>query len=151
MGTERYDELVIGFVVEVYDALKPFEVTVPERSHMEERFDPKTGKKLAPVKVTDVEEHTEWHVDGKVFEESYDVLDFVCKKVKCMWGHLVDDGDGEFYVSVEPRCVKKSSLELEASKMAKIIEDAQRIRAEFKKRWGIDLGAPKIQTYEVWG
>jgi hypothetical protein len=153
MSTERYDVLVIGFVVEAEDVLKPFEVTVPEKSHMEDRFHPKTGAKLPPVKVIDAEERVEYEVDKKRFKDSEEVFDHLCKKTGAMWQTIIDDGDAHI-ISFEPTSVRvkgNGNLKLEAKKLACICEDASQIRTLFKKNWGIDLGEAAIQTVETYG
>jgi hypothetical protein len=152
MGMDRYDTLVIGFVAEAEDVLKPFEVEVDEKSHLEDRFDSKTGKKLAPAKVIDVEAGTEYEVDGKSFDDREEVFDYLCKRTGAVWNMLVDDGE-TCLISIEPKALiaKKENLKLEAKFMARVCEDASQIRTLFKKNWGILLDEAAIQTVETYG
>jgi len=55
MSEEGSSEICVGFFMTLEEALKPFLVTQDEISHLEDRFDPKTGKKIEPVKVVDRE------------------------------------------------------------------------------------------------
>lgn len=55
-----------------------------EKSHMEDRFDPKTGKKLAPVKVIDEEGGLEcFLVDGTELEDMYSLAEALSEKLGC--------------------------------------------------------------------
>lgn len=152
MSTERYDVLVIGFVTEVEDLMRPFEVKVPERSHMEDRFDPHTGEKLPKqVRVVDAEETVEYEVDKKRFKDEDEVIDYLCKKVGAVWQWIHDDGESRV-IGLEAACLKKKgSVALDPKLMARVCEDSRQIRVLFKKNWGIDLGDAKIQTVETWG
>jgi hypothetical protein len=53
MGVEHNSYTSIGYEFDAEGLSKFFLIKVPEVSHMEERFDPKTGKPVAPVKVVD--------------------------------------------------------------------------------------------------
>ena len=53
MSSSVYTHIGIGFMVPIEDALRAFTEHVEEEAHMEDRFDPKTGKKQLPMKVID--------------------------------------------------------------------------------------------------
>jgi len=64
--------MVVGFQItesEMYNAFCTT-TTYPAISHMEDRFDPKTGQKISPVMVVDKPEQTEeiWSIDGEVID-----------------------------------------------------------------------------------
>jgi hypothetical protein len=71
--------LGIGFTVdpeELSEALRKANTkVVPEKFHMEDRFDPKTGAKLAPVKVVDEDETVSWFVGKEEFEYEDEFLE----------------------------------------------------------------------------
>lgn len=69
MGIEYHVNLAVGVEVSVDELKRVFTQTLPEESHVEDRFDPKTGEKLEPAKVVDVKERVAWMWKG---EEVYD-------------------------------------------------------------------------------
>ena len=71
MGVYFDANIMLGFRIDKSVFYKAFmgDVTIAEKSHLEDRFDPKTGKKLKPVKVIDQHEFTPIFYKGKeVFE-----------------------------------------------------------------------------------
>ncbi len=60
--SEIYDEFGIGWAIPRENFDKRFGVHVTELSHMEPRWDPKTGKQLPNVKVIDIEEQDCWRL-----------------------------------------------------------------------------------------
>lgn len=77
MGIDYSFYLAIGFIVDKQELLRPFATEVKEQFHMEDRFDPKTGVKLEPVKVIDSDGGTQYSLDGQIFDENseYEVLE----------------------------------------------------------------------------
>lgn len=61
--------LMVGFRFSPGELDDVFGKKVPEKSHMEDRFDPKTGKKLAPEKVVDREAGLVYVFQGKELED----------------------------------------------------------------------------------
>jgi hypothetical protein len=55
MSEEGGTSVSVGFFMSYADALRPFTFERAEESHEEDRFDPKTGKKVGTEKVVDVE------------------------------------------------------------------------------------------------
>jgi len=139
--------VVVGFVIEKDDLEMPFKQTVPEQSHMEDRFDPKTGKKLAKqVKVVDKEECEEFFFNGEnIGDDACDLVSAIEDEVNCrisMHGNYCD-GDDLVY-AIEP--TDAASDPLTFKEVASLESECERIRKIFKERYGIDLGEPCIQT-----
>jgi len=82
MGTSYTAGLGIGFVFTEAQFEAPFKHEIPEESHMEDRFDERTGAKKGSVKVVDRHRRT-WHViDGKRFDDgAHELAELVAKRV----------------------------------------------------------------------
>jgi hypothetical protein len=112
MSTSYSFYLRVGFKIPIEDLKKPFQhkkETHEEGSfHMEDRFDPKTGAKLAPVKVWDKKPETQtehwWVIDGERFDdwEGEPMAGFFAKKLECRvdyyWQAYGDDWGYGFYL-----------------------------------------------------
>lgn len=75
MGLDYSSQLAVGFVFQMEEVLDHFRKVTPEVSHMEDRYDEKTGKKVKPVKVVDEAEDEAWAWPGE--EEVYEAWDFI--------------------------------------------------------------------------
>lgn len=64
MGVEYSGRLCVGFEFSQAELDRVFADKVPERWHMEDRYDVKTGKKLRPVKVVIEDERIEYRIPG---------------------------------------------------------------------------------------
>jgi hypothetical protein len=84
MSTDYYIELAVGFEIHINDLLAPFEKISPEKSHLEDRYDEKTGKKLDPVRVVDQEEQVVWKINGEEFDCEDSAADAVADKVNAV-------------------------------------------------------------------
>lgn len=60
---------IIGFFPSIEDFLDGIEQPLPEISHMEERYDQKTGKRVDDVKIVDREEQIGYVFGGKEYTE----------------------------------------------------------------------------------
>lgn len=69
MSTDYDSGVQVGFYLPEEDFLKIFAVKMPEKSHMEKRFDAKTGRKIKSEKVIDEEARTAYKFKDKIFEE----------------------------------------------------------------------------------
>lgn len=153
MGHEYSSATVIGFVMDQDDFLMPFKTMTEEKFHVEDRFDQRTGKKLKPVKVVDEPSEEGYVVDGEVYECSYDVMDALSSLVGCDIRQHGNACTGEdFMVSVEPKyasALHEGSVKL--AEVPKLMEECLRIRVDFKKRFGMDLGEPVITSLDSYG
>jgi len=79
MGVDYSQAVKIGFLFSIEDIDEKFAVTVPEQFHMEERFDPKTGVKITPVKIIDRRETKIYRVPGRSlgFESGQDLMEHI--------------------------------------------------------------------------
>ena len=82
--------LCIGFELDKDEVEKPFKLTnkYPGEFHMEDRFDPKTGAKIEPVKIWDKKPKTErWYeIDGVKYDDFFEMEDVLGKKFDCYVG-----------------------------------------------------------------
>lgn len=89
MSTTYSAWLRVGITVGAFDLLRFFRADRPEKSHMKDRFDPDTGKKVGQVKVVDEEACRGWSGIGgseKFHEELDEALEELCDEVlECNW------------------------------------------------------------------
>ncbi len=90
MGIDYECGTAIGFRFTHEELCKPFKQEVAEVSHLEDRFDPKTGKRIAPAVVVDVLGGESLFLDGEEFEHWQDLSQAVADKLDC---RLWIDGD----------------------------------------------------------
>jgi len=93
MGTDYSVGLGIGYVFTAEQVLAPFLRVVPEQSHMEDRFDSKTGAKLPPVKIIDVPRRESYVLDDSTLY-AWDVIETLAKKFGVKLGWIGGDNDG---------------------------------------------------------
>lgn len=92
--------IIVGFKFLEEDVLTTFQKTLPEKSHLEDRYDQRTGLKLAEkAKVLDEEEREVWEFDGEVYEDKYDFFDAVASKINCEYEYFGEFGGETKFVS----------------------------------------------------
>ena len=89
MGIHYGIGLAIGFTIRLEEFLKPFAKTREEEFHIEDRWDPKTGKKLEPVKVVD-DEGDEWYEYGAASMDEEELMEAVGNNFKCNINYIGD-------------------------------------------------------------
>lgn len=154
---EHSSSTIIGFAIDQDDLLMPFKVTKPEEFHMEDRFSPKTGAKLAKQeKVIDREEYEVYVVDGTEYEcetEAVEALEAIFDCQISLHGNFCD-GVNMMYGIESKTPVGDDAVEndgIPLSYIAKVEPDLRRIRGAFKERFGIELGTPGIYNLESYG
>jgi hypothetical protein len=154
MSVDRSAELIVGYVIPVEDFFKPLLVESKEVFHMEDRFDPKTGKKLdKQEKVVDRVAGFDVAVGKRVFEgpeddtdlENFNPEDDITEAI----GELLDCDvrvTGDFYngcnIFVCLTCAKMKYEDGSASikELVKHQEDLERIGKACKKLLKVDPG-----------
>lgn len=91
----------VGFVFKLKDLEKAFGKKVPEKSHMEPRWDSKTGKRLRDKKVVDEEASICLQLDGKKYGDDWMrfAMD-VAKKIDCYCGESFLENHDEHEYSI---------------------------------------------------
>lgn len=101
MGIDYQFNIGIGFILDREDVVAPFRVQTEEKFHMEDRFDSKTGKKLAPLKVVDQKATEAFELDGKTYEECWDFYEALGEKLDCSISNQGGYTDGEtLYITI---------------------------------------------------
>lgn len=167
MSVEHSALTVVGYVISPESFFKPFLVRRHEVVHMENRFDSRTGKKLAPEKVIDV--HPGWDLvvgNETIAELEDDDLDWDTRELfdhlDCVHVEKVADlvgatgfvsGDyynGHYVICVEP-------VGLAAKDGVYLLEDACKFQKEIDrignelKKLKIDPGMGGIHAVSVVG
>ena len=109
MSTDYRVDLAIGFVVDT-PMLAAFARTIDEKAHLEQRFDPLTGKPTTNARIVDECAHTTFAIDGEEHDFADEVFEAISKKIGCefrpysdndsgtlraVFGPNIDDGGGE--------------------------------------------------------
>lgn len=76
------------FPVEYVESL--FRLHTEEVSHLEDRFDAKTGEKIAPLKVIDCFEEEYYEIDGEEVAD-WELMDVLADKLGCVWSSMSKD------------------------------------------------------------
>lgn len=88
MGIDYTIHLAVGFRISEEELVEAFSVRTEEVSHMEKRFDPRTGERLADEKVVDRKAGTTLMWDGEDIGDEIELAEQVAKKAGCeYWGH----------------------------------------------------------------
>jgi len=164
----NYDfTLCFGFELDASVVEKNFEVKSVEKAagsfHMEDRFDPKTGKKLAQVKVWDIEPKTKtekWYiVDGERYEYSdMDPENWACLFEEKLGCHVevsgsYCSGDLTYVFSLNRPATKDEYQDwgnvavhdpkITLPELELLIPRAKELKAKLEA-WGLKVGEPKI-------
>lgn len=152
MGIDYSVNLGIGYILDQEDIIAPFRVEVPEKFHMEDRFDPKTGKKIAPVKVIDAEAGEEYEYKGERFEDTYELFERLGSELGCDINNCGGYSDGETIRVTLDVDTDESGIDdgrFTVGGAAKF-DDVTALRAQLTKlkkdfkKLGIDLGEAKV-------
>ena len=82
MGLDYYANLAIGFEINEDEFLARLEVTVPGKSHTEERFDPMTGSKLPSVTIFDTPNRHSFTFENVVSVDAYGMMEYLESRFK---------------------------------------------------------------------
>jgi hypothetical protein len=89
MSIDYTIKLAVGYIIPEEELTRAFGKVTPPKTHMEDRFDPKSGKKLAPEEVVDHHGYTTITYKGKVVEDGENQLaEDIAKDLDCgLWLH----------------------------------------------------------------
>lgn len=73
MSVDYNFSALVGWRVKTKDILEPFKKETPEISHMEDRYNEKTGKKIHPVKIIDQFRETFYEFNGEKYEDAQEL------------------------------------------------------------------------------
>src|SRR5579864_2116306 len=155
MSTDYDAVTVVGFAIPFEDFFKPLLKPSKEESHMEDRFDPKSGKKLdKQEKVVDRDAgfnivvgeqefegpETEADLDGNFCPED-DLMEAVGEALDCNVSYVGDMQNGCcFWVCCEPSKLKLKDGGYTIAEVVKCADEFDRIRKAIKKLTKRDPG-----------
>lgn len=154
MSVDHSAETIVGYVIPVEDFFKPLLVKSKEVSHMEDRFDPKSGKKLdKQEKVIDREAGFNVKVGDEEFEgpgadddlENFNPDDEVTEAIGALLGCNVRV-TGNFYngccvfVCLEPKGFSKNDGCVSLKDIVKQADELKRIGKACIKLLDVDPG-----------
>jgi hypothetical protein len=97
MGVDFYAQVHVGWRIPVKEFEKKTRVVDPAITHEEPRFDPKSGKPVAPEVIVDKEEGFFWTFKGDHYDDLYDLSGaFSCihpEYILDNLNHRYDDSD----------------------------------------------------------
>ncbi len=161
MSTDYDSMTVIGFVVPAEEAFKKFIVKRPGVFHMEDRFDAKTGKKIAPEKVIDEDDGLALVIDGEEYDfvpgnDEFSIFsnvgdedaDAIASIVKCRGFVTGDFHQGNVYACFMPNKLHSVDGVYAIKDVIKAQKEIARIGKALKKL-GIDPGEGGIHTMNI--
>lgn len=172
MSTHYSFYLRVGFNVDLEEIKKVFyhknETHQDGIFHMEDRFDPKTGAKVEPVKIWDKKPKTIterwWEIDGERFDDWEDepMTDFFAKKLGCHVDYYWQSYGGEpsysFYLhnsNNKDKIETGRGVDIHNTSMDYAAVCAMQPKlAELKQKllaMGIDPGEPQVFLGEISG
>ena len=87
MSIDYTIKLAVGYVIPEEELTRVFGRKTEGRTHLEDRFDPKTGKKIDPIEVVDEFEYTTLYYRGVEFEDStYELAEKIAKDIEVETG-----------------------------------------------------------------
>jgi len=146
-------DLAVGFVLDKSDVLAPFGLESDERSHTEDRYDPKTGKKLEPVKVVDDLGGVTYELHGDRYDDEHEFLGALAGELDCSLDFGGNYSDNEtIYASVEIEFTGEDDLDAgniscgSSATLSTVIKSKRKVEALAKKlkKLGIDPGVAKV-------
>ncbi len=142
MSTEITVALIIGFAIDMDDLSMPFKVTLPQVSHVEDRYDQKTGEKLEAVTVVDSEEREAYVFEGEEYAEGTELTEAMEQHIRCRINPHGDFFSGDLQYSIQP--VKTAGKpEMSIIEVLTFEAECLRIKRAFEK-YGIHLGQPSV-------
>lgn len=152
---------VIGFYASFETFFKPLMVESEEVFHMEDRFDPKTGKKLKEQeKVVDREAGFDIVIGDQKFEgpacyddlegswsPEDDLMEAIGEHLDCSVSYTGDMYNGCcFFITFEPKQLKSKDDEYQLKDVIKLADEFERIRKALKKLTKADPGPAVITS-----
>jgi hypothetical protein len=157
MGIDYSSSLAIGWRVRAEQLKQVFGKYTPEQAHMEDRYDPKTGKKLLPEKVIDQRAGTVLMFEGQECDYIEQLVEAICDKTGATFWHdgsfMCDQEDMEYIIGPSFELDTEGKDEGRVTTgggilFAKVVElapELQRIGIELRKL-GLDIGSAEITT-----
>jgi len=155
MGIDYTFYLRIGFELDIDIVSKPYEIFHEEKSHYEDRFDPKTGKKLKPEKIIDEHggEYFSLEYNSEEYKSFWDVInetDYFHKKLGCEISTGFNSDVVSFYLE-QPKSetigcgrVRLYDTEVPISWIEQNKKRLLELKNKLEKEFSIDAGEPKI-------
>lgn len=85
MGIDYNASIAFGYSYSADELKQIFSVHVPEESHLERRWDPKTGQELPKVKVVDTKEGTYLRFQGEEMMYLPELCEAICTETGCFY------------------------------------------------------------------
>lgn len=85
MSTEYHVNITVGYKLSLPKILRKYEVRCKEVSHLEDRWDPGTGKKAPPIKIIDMEACINYVYSGTTYagDDVEPLIYALSRKLKC--------------------------------------------------------------------
>jgi len=153
MSVDHSADLVVGYVIPLESFFEKLLKHHPEKSHKEDRFDPKSGKKIEPETVIDEDESYDVVICGKAYpgpEVNYDpenwwpedaVTDAIAEALDCYCSVIGDMYNGCcVFVCLESRKISTKDDAVSLKDIIKHVKDLERIGKACKRLLKVDPG-----------
>lgn len=152
--------LCVGFIIPMDDVTRPFTIKVEEQSHLEKRFDPKTGERLEDAKIIDQRAGEQLKFGDHDLDDLYDLCDKLSELLHCeVKAQETENGWGEsvyFILTNDDLYTSMDELSLtynidvgESMYYNKVCEQSTKnsvtaLKFNIEHTLTIDIGDPKI-------
>lgn len=155
MGIDIDQSISIGFVLEEDEIKQVFGVATPEVSHMEDRFDPKTGAKLEPKKVIDTHSYTTFTLENKKFDGEYELMEALAKHLDVTVDRFGDSFGGRsgYVVGLghgTGSCDAKRCPELGEIDLQEVIDDLPKLMELGDKLTNLGFSSRKVKIFNCY-
>ena len=149
MGVDVTQTVRVGYAVSEEELIGVYGRVTPEKSHFEDRFDPKTGQKIKSVKVIDTHEHVTLEMGGESYGDAYELAEDLGKILGAdVFGYSDFGAECKFVFSLghgtQPcdakRCPENSEIDLET-----VMNDLTKLRELGSKLVNLGLGSGKLK------
>jgi hypothetical protein len=147
MSTEYDANYVVGWLLDEDNIPKKYRSFRKEVSHLEDRFDPKTGKKITQEKVIDSEEQDIFVLEGEEYDDSSEFFEHLAITIGGVTEQVGDFNGGDVSYAIEPAIDKADMNEgdLKVLSMPKYTKKLKVMQRKLAKL-GFDVGEPMIRA-----
>jgi hypothetical protein len=148
MSTDYDADIAVGYIINLSAIPKKLIKKLPEITHMEDRYDEKTGRKLPDqVEVVDSEERSVYIFDRSEYDEDNEFLDALAAKVGGEHGYNGNFASDDLVHWIGPKIPKSERNCEEAGYglewLATKTENIRAIGAKLRKL-GFKVGKPRV-------
>lgn len=152
MGIDIDQAVKVGYVFSEDEIEAAFGTQFPEVAHLEDRFDPKTGQKIAPHKVIERYGYTLYNHSDVQYDDVHEFISALEKDLNAdihHYGDMMSNGGGKYVIGLghgTRECDAKRCPEDGSFSLNEVFNDLPKLEAlaATLTELGLDVGEPEI-------